>query len=73
MRYDPEAVLQQASLDAASVVGFLSENYPQFIADAAVDDLAAVAAYLSDAGGEGLEPLARWSMLLDRSTAGCLT
>ena len=52
MRYDPEAVLQQASLDAASVAGFLSENYPQFVADGATDDLAAVAAYLSDAGGE---------------------
>lgn len=51
MRYDPEAILQQSALDAPTVAAFLAENYPTFISDGAMDDLAAAARYLSDAGG----------------------
>lgn len=51
MRYDPESILQQSSLDASTITSFLSENYVSFIANDRVDDVAKVAAYLSDAGG----------------------
>ncbi|KAI8470106.1 MAG: hypothetical protein J3K34DRAFT_266674 [Monoraphidium minutum] len=49
MRYDPEAVLQQSALNAATVAASLGESYPSFTADGAVADVAAAAAYLSDA------------------------
>ena len=49
MRYDPEALVARAGLDAGAVVGFLFENYPSFFGDAATDDLAAAAGYFSDA------------------------
>jgi len=51
MRYNPEAILQQSALDAPTATAFLAENYTSFIADRAVDDVAAAAGYLSDAGG----------------------
>ena len=50
MRYSPEALLNQAALDASSVAGFLHENYTEFFGAAAADDAAAAAGYLSDAG-----------------------
>jgi hypothetical protein len=58
MRYDPESILQQSALDAATVTAFLAENYTSFVSDGAVADLAAVAAYLSDAGG--VEDVTGW-------------
>ncbi|KXZ44240.1 hypothetical protein GPECTOR_70g470 [Gonium pectorale] len=51
MRYDPEAIIQRCGLEAPRLLAFLHENYPPFVdpeADDAVDDVAVIAAYLSD-------------------------
>ncbi|GLC50834.1 hypothetical protein PLESTB_000437100 [Pleodorina starrii] len=51
MRYDPEAILLRCGLEAPVLLSFLHENYPGFVdgeAEDAVDDVASVAAYLSD-------------------------
>lgn len=77
MRYDPESIISRGGLEAPSLLAFLHENYPGFVADSgaperqqaagasgaggpqglaaseAVDDVATIAAYLSDSGERG--------------------
>ena len=50
MKYDPEDLLSRSGLDAPGAAAFLLENYTDFIDEGAIDDAAAAAAYLSDAG-----------------------
>lgn len=50
-KYRAEDIVQQSALDAGSVAAFLHENYPNFVELGAAEDVAASAAYLSDAGG----------------------
>ena len=50
MQYDPEDILHRSGLDAMGATLFLHENFPSFVDDAAIDDTAAMAAQLSDAG-----------------------
>ncbi len=50
MKYDPEGLLTQSALEPAGAAAFLHENYLQFVDEEAIDDVAAAAAYLSDAG-----------------------
>jgi cell cycle checkpoint protein len=47
--FDPEAVLAAAGLDAGGVAAFLHENIPDFVAPAAIADLAGAAECLSAA------------------------
>lgn len=51
LRIDPESIVQGSALEALQVTAFLAENYPHFFADDATEEVAAAAAYLSDAGG----------------------
>jgi len=48
--------LQQSSLDAAGALSFLHENLPQFVHEDAMDNMALMATYLSDAGGSESKP-----------------
>lgn len=56
MRYDPEDLLARSGLDAPGAAAFLLENYTDFIDEGAIDDAAAAAAYLSDAGEGRFSP-----------------
>ncbi|WIA32153.1 hypothetical protein OEZ86_003002 [Tetradesmus obliquus] len=50
LRINPEAIIQGSGLEALQVTSFLAENYPHFFAEDAMEQAAAAAAYLSDAG-----------------------
>lgn len=50
LRFDPEAILQQSGMDAVVITSFLHENYSHFIQAEAVEDVAAAAQAISDAG-----------------------
>lgn len=50
LRLNPESIIQGSGLEALQVTAFLAENYPYFLADEAMEETAAAAAYLSDAG-----------------------
>ncbi|KAJ7545123.1 hypothetical protein O6H91_09G107900 [Diphasiastrum complanatum] len=50
---EPEAILSQAQLEADSVMAFLHENVLQFVDEEAIDSVAEVASYLSDADATG--------------------
>lgn len=45
----PEEVVARSCLDAATVAGFLFENYPAFVDETAIEDAATAAAGFSDA------------------------
>ena len=48
-RYDPEEVLSRSGIGAETAVGFLFENFPDFIDSRCIDWVAAGTRYLSDA------------------------
>lgn len=50
MAFEPEPVLMQSGLEAASVSGFLHENMLHFIDDSAIEDAAGALDYLSTTG-----------------------
>ncbi|KAF6251232.1 hypothetical protein COO60DRAFT_657908 [Scenedesmus sp. NREL 46B-D3] len=50
LQINPEAIIQGSGLEALQVTSFLAENYPHFFADDSIEQAAAAAAYLSDAG-----------------------
>lgn len=50
MVYDPEEVVLASGMDANPILGFLQENYLDFIREDAIEDLASASDYLSSAG-----------------------
>ena len=50
MFYNPEGVVEASGMDPASILGFVQENYLDFIEERAMEDVASASAYLSDAG-----------------------
>ena len=49
MRYDPESLLVQSGLDPSGALGFLHENFLQFVDEAAMEDVSEASSYLSEA------------------------
>lgn len=46
----PEDVLMASGMEMPSVAAFLHENYPNFVQEESVDDVATISDYLSQAG-----------------------